>query len=110
MTAPARDLTVTEQAQAIALIPTLLEELRAVRSDLAAVKVSLRAAVSARGLSPAEYATQHSVSVWTVRRRIADGTLPHQRIGKRIVISADAVQSPENHSEIERMAAEARGR
>jgi excisionase family DNA binding protein len=83
----------------------------ALDSRLSPLLAALKAAAPpARGLSPAEYAAQHSVSVWTVRRRIADGTLPHQRIGKRIVISADAVQSPENHTEIERMAAEACGR
>jgi len=81
----------------------------ALDSRLSPLLAALKAAAPpARGLSPAEYAHQRGVSVWTVRRRIADGTLPHQRIGKRIVISADAVQSPEDTTGIERMAREAR--
>jgi len=108
ITEHAHELTVAEQAEAIALIPTMYAELRAVRSELADVRASLRAATPARGLSPAEYAAQHGVSVWTVRRRIADGSLPHTRIGKRIVIPADAEQVPEDNTEIEKMARAAR--
>jgi excisionase family DNA binding protein len=30
-------------------------------------------------------ATRLGVSVWTIRRRIADGTLPAYRVGKRLI-------------------------
>ncbi|WP_425308746.1 excisionase family DNA-binding protein [Ammonicoccus fulvus] len=36
-------------------------------------------------ISPKEAAGRHSVSVDTIRRRIADGTLPAHRLGKRLI-------------------------
>jgi excisionase family DNA binding protein len=82
----------------------------ALDSRLSPLLAALKAAAPpARGLSPAEFATQRGVSTWTIRRRIADGTLPHSRIGRRIIIPADAaVQAHEDRREIERMACEAR--
>jgi hypothetical protein len=108
MTATAHELTRAEESQAIALIPTLLEELHAVRTELGAVKASLRAANPARGLSPAEYAAQRGVSTCTIRRQVADESLPHTRIGRRIVIAADAVPTTTEDDRIAELAARAR--
>jgi excisionase family DNA binding protein len=75
----------------------------ALDARLAPVAAALRAATpAARGLSPEEWAHQRGVSVWTVRRRIADGSLAHTRIGRRIVIAADAVPTT---AEADRIAA-----
>jgi excisionase family DNA binding protein len=69
---------------------------------------ALRAATPpARGLSPAEYAAQHGISVWTCRRLVADGSLPHSRLGKRICIPADAVPGTAEADRIGELAAAA---
>lgn len=81
----------------------------ALDARLAPVVAALRAATpAARGLSPEEWAHQRNVSVWTVRRRIKDGSLPHQRVGKRIVIAADAVTTTAAADRIAALAREAR--
>jgi hypothetical protein len=42
----------------------------------------------ADGLSPREYAVRNGLHILTVYKRVADGTLHHKRLGKRIVIDA----------------------
>jgi len=92
----------------------LLDAIRsAVRTELDATLAPVLAALKAagppaRGLSVDEYATQHGVSPWTVRRRVADRTLPHQRIGRRIIIPADAMPTTAGDDRIDELAARAR--
>jgi len=98
----------------------LLEVVRqAVRAELAAaldarltpVLAALRAATPpARGLSVEEYARQRGVSACTVRRQIATGSLPHTRLGRRIVVAADAVPTTGEADRISALAARARAR
>jgi hypothetical protein len=94
----------------------LMDAIRAaVRTELATVldarlgplAKAMKAATPVRGLSPADFAAQSSLSTCTVRRRIKDGSLPHKRIGSRIVIPADALQ-PIDDGTVERLAREAR--
>ena len=85
----------------------------AVRAELdaalAPVLAALKAAAPpARGLSVEEYAELRGVSVWTVRRLCAETRLPHQRLGRRIVIPADAVPTTTDDDRITRLAARAR--
>ena len=49
---------------------------------------------TAQWLSVDEAAAHLGVSVHTVRRRIADGTFPANRIGRLIRISVDALDNP----------------
>ena len=96
----------------------LLDAIRsAVRTELDAalaahldpLLVALRAATPpAQGLSVEEYARQHDVSTCTVRRLVADGSLPHTRLGRRIVIAAAAVPGTGEADRIARLAAAAR--
>ena len=93
----------------------LLDAIRsAVRAELDAALVPVLAALRAtttlpaRGLSPAEWAERAGVSVFTARRRIADGSLAHTRIGRRIVIAADAVPTTAEDDRIAKLAARAR--
>lgn len=43
--------------------------------------------------SMAELAQLYGVSVWTVRRRISDGTIPAVRLGRQIRVPAAAVDA-----------------
>jgi hypothetical protein len=81
----------------------------ALDARLGSLTEALRAATPARGLSPADFAAQSGLSTCTVRRRIKDGSLPHRRIGGRIVIPADALR-PIGDVTVARLAREARGR
>lgn len=88
MTSPAHELTRAQEAEAIALIPAMFEELREVRAELAA----LRASQSPRLVSPAEAARLLGVSIATCRRRIKDGTLPSRHVGRRVVCDVAAMR------------------
>jgi DNA-directed RNA polymerase specialized sigma24 family protein len=78
----AHELTRAEEAQAIALIPAMFEELRGLRAELAA----LVASQAPRLVSPAEAAKALGISIATCRRRIADQTLPSRHIGRRVLV------------------------
>ena len=82
----------------------------ALPAHLEPLVVALRAAVPARGLSVAEYARQHSVSTCTVRRLVSDGSLPCQRLGRRIVIASDAVPTTTEADRIAALSDAARAR
>jgi hypothetical protein len=96
----------------------LLDAIRsAVRAELDAalaahlepVLAALKAATPpAQGLSVEKWSLKHDVSSWTTRRRIADGSLPHTRIGRRIVIAADATPGTAGDDRIAVLAARAR--
>jgi excisionase family DNA binding protein len=77
---------------------------------LARVEELLAQRMPARGLSVDEFAAARGVSACTVRRGVVAGTIPHQRIGRRIVIPADAVQAAPDDVAVARLAAGARGR
>jgi len=79
-------------------------ELRALRDEVAA----LRNGQGDRSLSPAEAAEGLGVSLCTIYRRIADKSLAHQRIGRRVVIPASALV-PKTDEEIATLARQARG-
>ena len=49
-------------------------------------------------LSAAEYAALTGLSVRTVRRRIADGSLAHRRVGRRVLIPVAEVTGGDNRS------------
>ena len=49
-------------------------------------------------VSPAEYAEATGVSLRTVRRRLADGSLPHRRVGRRVLIPAREVSGGDRRS------------
>ena len=93
-------------AAVVARLEPIVE--RIVGHHVAELAASVRAATPARGLSVAEYAERAGVSVCTVRRLCADNSLPHKRLGKRIVIPADAVPGTAERDRIGELAMRAR--
>ena len=55
-------------------------------AELTAAVEALRASQTPKLVSPAEAATALGLSIATVRRRIADQTLPSRHIGRRVLV------------------------
>jgi len=70
-------------AEVTTALTPVLAELRELRAEMAA----LRASQSPRLVSPAEAARALGLSIATVRRRIADQTLPSRHIGRRVLVN-----------------------
>ncbi len=87
---------------ATALVP-VLEELR----DLRAAVDALRASSPPRLVSVPEAATMLGVSVSTMWRRVSDGTVPVQRIGRSVRVDAASLR-PADPAAVAQMAREAR--
>ena len=95
------------------LLMTAIRE--AVRTELAAalpemvegVVKAVAAAQSTEKLSVTEWARRNSVSTCTARRKVRDGSLPSVRVGRRVLIPADALPA-RGAKEIGRLADQAR--
>jgi hypothetical protein len=86
-------------ARAVAPLAT---ELAAVRRELAAV----RASMPPQMVSVAEYARRSGLSACTVRRHVADGTIPSTRIGGRVMCDLSSLR-PIDPATVEALASEA---
>ena len=106
MTNPAPELTRAEEAQAIALIPAMFEELRELRAELAALRTPAPEEPSL--LTVREFSARAGISQCTCRRRVADGTLPHVRLAGSIRIPASSLR-PTDPETVARLVREARG-
>ncbi len=67
-----------------------IDEISEAIAERVAEKLASRAK---RSLSPKEYATAHTLGNRTVYRAIAEGRLPHDRIGRLVRIPVDATIS-----------------
>ena len=75
---------------------------------IAAVVAEIRAARPVRLVSVAQAAAELGISACSIRRRIADGSLPSRRLGGRVLVDLSAIQ-PHSDDEIARLARAARG-
>jgi excisionase family DNA binding protein len=99
-----------EETIAGAVVAQLIPEIqRVVRAELTAQAASLRAHTTTEPelLTVRQYAERANLSQCTVRRHIADGSLPSTRIGASIRIPSSALR-PADPSEIASMARAAR--
>ena len=76
------ELTRAEEAQAVALIPTLLEELRAVRRELSEVRASLPPQFGDRKRA----AEILGVDPQTVDAEIKRGNIRARKVGRRVIV------------------------
>jgi hypothetical protein len=100
----AHELTRAEEAQAIALIPAMFEELRAARAELA----EMRASLPPRFVSLKEAAEVLGVDPRTVSAMAARNEVVTRRCGRRIVVDAVSLR-PTDPASVARLAREARG-
>lgn len=84
-------------------VEPMAAELRSLRTAVE----DLRHAQPAQMLSVAQAAERLGISTCTVRRRVADGTLPSKHVGRRVLVPADTIQ-PVDDAEVARLAAAAR--
>jgi excisionase family DNA binding protein len=100
------DAAITE-AVAAAMVP-VLAELRALRAQVAALRA--RSPAEPELLTVRQFAARAGLSTCTVRRRIADGTLSHVRVGSAIRVPSMALRpaDPARIAELARAAREPR--
>ncbi len=84
-------------------VAAVLAEIRELRAELA----ELRRSQPPRLVSVAVASAQLGISPCSVRRHVADGTLPSRRIGGRVLVDLSAAQ-PAADAEIAQRAREAR--
>lgn len=77
-------------AQAAALV----EALRPLVAELVAEAVAKAAPPPSRLISIADFAASRGVSTVTIRRAVADGRLASTKIGRRVLVAADATIAP----------------
>ena len=98
------DAALTEVVRAA--VAPLVAEVAELREQIAALRAPAQAAPSL--LTVKQFAARAGLSTCTVRRHIADGSLPSTRIGGAIRISASALR-PADPAQIATLARAARG-
>jgi excisionase family DNA binding protein len=99
---------VIDEAIRLAVAAALAQELPKHIGPLLAEVQALRATAAPQMLSIAQAAQRLGVSICSVRRRVADGSIPAQRVGRRLVVPADAAAlRPKDPAELARLAREA---
>jgi hypothetical protein len=98
-----RELSRAEESQAIAMIPTLLDELRAVRTELATVLAALPPQFGDRKRA----AEILGVDQQTVDAEIKRGNIRARKIGRRVVVDLASLR-PHDPAEIAALARESR--